>query len=75
MYAPGPHLTPRLKQVVDLLKQGTSTRDIGGALGISTHTVDTYILIIKEKYGAATERQLMAAIFTIPMVCRDKRIK
>jgi DNA-binding CsgD family transcriptional regulator len=75
MYAPGPHLTPRLKQVVELLKAGVSRGDMIERLGVSKHTVDTYLLVLKEKYQVETGRKLLVAVLTRELPCRDKRRK
>lgn len=47
----GPALSTRERQVVAMLSQGLSNREIGERLDISTHTVKTYLDRIFDKFG------------------------
>jgi DNA-binding CsgD family transcriptional regulator len=53
-----PHLTPREKEVLDLLCQGWTDQEIGASLGIGGDTVRTYVGQLREKLGARTRVQL-----------------
>ena len=44
-------LSPREREVLQLLAEGSKTRDIAATLHISAKTVDTYRLQIMEKLG------------------------
>jgi DNA-binding NarL/FixJ family response regulator len=45
-------LTPREREVVQLLAEGKSNKEIGAALGVSVHTVETHRSNIMRKLGA-----------------------
>jgi DNA-binding NarL/FixJ family response regulator len=45
-------LTPREREVVQLLAEGKSNKEIGVALGVSVHTVETHRSNIMRKLGA-----------------------
>jgi len=47
--SPRQTLTPALLQVADLIKQGLSSKEIAGLLGVSVQTVETYRKRIREK--------------------------
>jgi DNA-binding NarL/FixJ family response regulator len=61
--APAEALTPREREVLDLLARGLSNKEIGAALGISEHTAKFHVNAILEKLGAAgrTEAVVRAA--------------
>ncbi len=44
-------LSPREKQVLDLAASGLTDAQIAGILGISSHTVDSYVRRIFDKFG------------------------
>jgi len=50
-------LTPRELEVFELLGKGLSNRDIGGVLGISSHTAKYHVAQILAKVGAATRAE------------------
>jgi DNA-binding NarL/FixJ family response regulator len=52
-------LSPREKQVFQLLGEGRSTRQIAEAIGISVKTVETYNAKLKEKLGTPTGDELL----------------
>jgi DNA-binding NarL/FixJ family response regulator len=62
--APGrgraPHLSERELKIVGLLKSGKTTKQIAGALGVSTRTVDVHRAGIKRKLGLRTGAELVA---------------
>lgn len=47
-------LTPREKQVAELIAMGLAQRDIAKKLGISTKTLDIFRGNVREKLGATT---------------------
>ncbi|MPZ16872.1 MAG: hypothetical protein GEV06_02980 [Luteitalea sp.] len=52
-------LTPRERQVLDLLVEGLSNRRIGTALGISEHTVKFHVASIYGKLRASSRAELV----------------
>ncbi|KJK59524.1 response regulator transcription factor [Saccharothrix sp. ST-888] len=54
-------LTTRERQVLALLVSGETYGNIGRHLGISPHTVDTYMRRLRSKTGAANRTQLVVA--------------
>jgi DNA-binding NarL/FixJ family response regulator len=53
-------VTPREREVLALLASGLPNRIIGVRLGISEHTVKTYVASILEKLGARTRAEAVA---------------
>jgi len=53
-------LTPREQQVLELLMEGFSYKEIAQRLGISTSTVGTYVQRIYEKLHVSSRREIMA---------------
>lgn len=51
-------LTPRQRQIVELVVQGKKYREIAEQLGLSYESVKTYIVRIREKLGLATKVEL-----------------
>jgi len=54
------HVTPREREVLELISQGFSTKEIGRELGISPKTVEFHRSNLLKKYGARTSSQLIA---------------
>jgi two-component system, NarL family, nitrate/nitrite response regulator NarL len=54
-----PLLTPREEQVVALVADGLSNREVAGELGLSEHTVKKYLLRIFDKLGTSTRVELV----------------
>jgi DNA-binding NarL/FixJ family response regulator len=63
---PGPELTPRERQVLDLLSDGASNKQIARALDVSLKTVQNHVSRILDKLQAAdrTQAALRARGFT-----------
>ncbi|MBX7549136.1 helix-turn-helix transcriptional regulator [Streptomyces sp. NPDC004232] len=56
-------LTPRERQVLSLLAAGGTYREIARNLGVSRHTVDTYLRRLRTKTGSANRTQLIMLAF------------
>ncbi|HKC70377.1 MAG TPA: response regulator transcription factor, partial [Terriglobales bacterium] len=56
-------LTPREEQVVALVAEGLSNRDIARELSLSEHTVKKYLFRIFEKLGVSTRVELVLYAF------------
>ncbi len=52
-------LTPREEQVVALVADGLSNREVAGELGLSEHTIKKYLLRIFDKLGISTRVELV----------------
>lgn len=52
-------LTPRLEQVVALVADGLSNREVANELGLSENTIKKYLLRIFEKLGISTRVELV----------------
>jgi len=57
---PGASLTEREREVLAFLAAGLPNRAIGARLGISEHTVKTYVAAILDKLDAATRAEAVA---------------
>jgi DNA-binding NarL/FixJ family response regulator len=53
-------LSPRQKEIVTLLSQGYENKGIGLKLGISTHTVNNHMMVIKERLSVRTGAEAVA---------------
>ncbi|HLF09064.1 MAG TPA: helix-turn-helix transcriptional regulator [Dehalococcoidia bacterium] len=53
-------ITPRQEQVLDLLVDGASDKQIGRALGISARTVETHVRTLRLKTGTPNRAALAA---------------
>jgi len=52
------HLTDREVQVVGLVAEGYTNREISGVLGLSEHTIKNYIFRVFDKVGVSTRVEL-----------------
>jgi DNA-binding NarL/FixJ family response regulator len=59
--APHPHLTPRQVEVLRLLQQGHSTKQIAAELHLSTETVRNHIRRLLQALGVHTRLEAVAA--------------
>jgi len=53
-----PVLTPRQKQVVELIAAGCSNEEVGERLGISPRTAKAHCDVLRQKLGVARRRQI-----------------
>jgi PAS domain S-box-containing protein len=60
--APPPHLTPRQVEVLRLLEQGRSTKQIGAELHLSTETVRNHIRRLFRALGVNSRLEAVAAV-------------
>jgi len=56
-------LNPGPARVLQLLLQGKTTKEICDALGLSRHTVNKHVAIIKRSYGVTSLNQLLTGAF------------
>ena len=61
MISPGLPLTPREADVVTLVSEGLTNKEIACALGIAEHTVEHHVTHILQKIGATTRTQAAIA--------------
>ncbi|MEV7615510.1 helix-turn-helix transcriptional regulator [Streptomyces sp. NPDC089799] len=62
---PAAGLTPREEEVLAHLAQGDTYRMIAYRLGLSPHTVDTYLRRLRSKTGAVNRTQLTHVAFRL----------
>jgi len=63
------NLSPRQKQVVQLLADGNSFRQVAALIGISTNTVSKHAQAIQHKYRVATCYQMIAWAVALGDAC------
>ena len=56
-----PTLTPRQKQVVELIAAGCWNEEVGERLGISPRTAKAHCDVLRQKLGVARRRQIPRA--------------
>jgi len=66
-----PSLTPRERQVVQLIGQGASNRDIASRLGVSIDTVKHHLTNVFNKVGVASRLEL--AVYAIDRGLAEKK--
>lgn len=53
------NMTPRQREVADLLAEGKAPKQVARELGIATHTVRVHIMNAKRRAGARSTLQLI----------------
>ena len=64
--APLPHLTPRQLEVLRLLEQGRSTKQIAAELHLSIETVRNYVAKLRQAFGVSSRLEIVAAARAAP---------
>jgi DNA-binding CsgD family transcriptional regulator len=64
-------LTGKQREVLDLLIEHKTSKEIGRRLGISPHTVDQRIQFAKDKLGARTRNEAAAAYRRLREICEQ----
>jgi two-component system, NarL family, response regulator LiaR len=64
-------LTPREKEVLALLAQGKSTRQVAARLGITKRTVDAHLQSALTKIGAVNRAQAIAIAIDAGLIKLD----
>lgn len=62
------HLTPRERQVLDLLGAGLTTGQVASRLGISARTVETHVAKLYRKLGVRTRLQAVSRAASLGLV-------
>lgn len=62
------HLSQRESETLGWLAQGKTYWEMGRIMGISRHGVDKRMRVLKEKFGVATEIQVVAEAFRRDLV-------
>jgi DNA-binding CsgD family transcriptional regulator len=55
-----PRLSPRQREVLELLRRGASEKEVAAALEVSNHTVHDHVKALHRAYGARSRGELMA---------------
>jgi len=58
--ATGPTFTPRERQMVELVSQGLTNRQMAGRLALSVRTVDGHLERVRSKLGCSNRVQIAA---------------
>jgi len=56
-----PRITPRQRQVVELIAAGCSNEEVGERLGISPRTAKAHSDVLRQKLGVSRRRQIPVA--------------
>jgi len=61
----GAEMSPRMRQILNCLLTGDSEKQIASKLGISTHTVHTYVKRLHKTLGVASRGELLAKFIQV----------
>jgi len=61
-------LTPREIETLEWVASGKTDLEIGKIMGLSEHTIDMRMRVIREKLGACTRAQAVAVAFRRKLV-------
>jgi ATP/maltotriose-dependent transcriptional regulator MalT len=56
-----PSITPRQREVIELIAAGCSNEEVGERLGISARTAKAHCDVLRQKLGVARRRQIPVA--------------
>jgi DNA-binding CsgD family transcriptional regulator len=65
---PHPHLTPRQAEILDLLRQGHSTKQIALELHLSTETVRNHVRLLLRALGVRSRLEAVAVVYQATLV-------
>jgi DNA-binding CsgD family transcriptional regulator len=57
-----PRLSPRQRQVLELLRRGLGEKQVAGELDVSPHTVHDYVKALYKAHGVASRAELLAKV-------------
>ncbi len=69
------HLTPREREVLELLTSGASNKEAGRMLGISPRTVEVHRARIKDKLGARNTADLVRLVLSPATALTSHRLR
>lgn len=69
-----PALSPRERQILAELSDGATYQAIGRRLGLSPHTVDSYVRRLRSKTGTANRVQLTVLAFRLGYLRPDPTV-
>ncbi len=61
-------MTPKEKEVLQLLAEGLSSKEIAGKLAISFHTVESHRKNLRQKFGARNVAEVITKAYAISTV-------
>jgi ATP/maltotriose-dependent transcriptional regulator MalT len=67
-----PLLTDRENQILNLIADGLTNREISGSLSISESTVENHIHHIYEKLGVSRRSQAVGYVFRVKIILVDE---
>lgn len=60
---PGAGLPPRVREVLGMVTQGLSTKEIARRMGLSTHTVNDYMKGLYRRTGVSSRAELLSKVY------------
>ena len=68
-------LTPREKEILELLAEGITDREIAYRLGISAYTVRTHVKHVREALGARTRWEAVAKAYRAGVLSHGREVE